>query len=189
MPTTTHPIQRTVAVLLLLVVTLSVSARKLTGRVVDDATGRTIPNATVELLSIEDSSVVATAIMKSDTTWSNDIYSYYNIENVQNNTEYILRASAIGYETAYKRVSTPRRTTGMQLTSGFLSLHFSGNMGVVKTRQGYAVSLESNIDSCGCSTILGTVAGHDTIFILVKEGVEPREVEEELAGIIPEMNK
>ena len=104
MPTTTHPIQRAVTVLLLLVVTLSVSARKLTGRVVDDATGRTIPNATVELLSIEDSSVVATAIMKSDTTWSNDIYSYYNIENVQNNTEYILRASAIGYETAYKRV-------------------------------------------------------------------------------------
>ena len=104
MPTTTLPIQRAVAVLLLLIVTLSVSARKLTGRVVDDATGRTIPNATVELLSIEDSSVVATAIMKSDTTWSNDIYSYYNIENVQNNTEYILRASAIGYETAYKRV-------------------------------------------------------------------------------------
>ena len=92
-------------------------------------------------------------------------------------------------EAAYKRVSTPRRTTGMQLTSGFVSLHFSGNMGVVKTRQGYAVSLASNIDSCGCSTILGTVAGHDTIFILVKEGVEPREVEEELAGIIPEMNK
>ena len=90
--------------MLLLFVTLSVSARKLTGRVVDDVTGRTIPNATVELLSIEDSSVVATAIMKSDTTWSNDIYSYYNIENVQNNTEYILRASAIGYETAYKRV-------------------------------------------------------------------------------------
>ena len=92
-------------------------------------------------------------------------------------------------EAAYKRVSTPRRTTGMQLTSGFVSLHFSGNMGVVKTRQGYAVSLASNIDSCGCSTILGTVAGHDTIFILVKEGVAPREVEEELAGIIPEMNK
>ncbi|MFW5596316.1 MAG: hypothetical protein ACOCOG_06430 [Prevotella sp.] len=79
MPITTHPIQRAVAVLLLLIVTLSVSARKLTGRVVDDATGRTIPNATVELLSIEDSSVVATAIMKSDTTWSNDIYSYSNL--------------------------------------------------------------------------------------------------------------
>ena len=52
MTTIAHPIQRTVAVLLLLIVTLSVSARKLTGRVVDDATGRTIPNATVELLSI-----------------------------------------------------------------------------------------------------------------------------------------
>ena len=79
MPTTTLPIQRAAVVVLLLIVTLSVSARKLTGRVVDDVTGRTIPNATVELLSIEDSSVVATAIMKSDTTWSNDIYSYYNI--------------------------------------------------------------------------------------------------------------
>ena len=92
-------------------------------------------------------------------------------------------------ESAYKRVSTPRRTGEMQLTSGFVSLHFSANMAVVKTRQGYACSLASNIDSCGLSTILGTVAGHDTIFILVKEGVEPREVEEELAGIIPEMNK
>ena len=92
-------------------------------------------------------------------------------------------------ETMYKRVSTPKRAAEMLLTSGFVSVHFSGNMGVVKTRPGYASSLAYNIDNSGLSTILGTIAGDDTIFILLREGVTPREVEEELGEVIPEMNK
>ena len=95
---------RLVLVLTLLIASLSASARKLSGRVVDAATGRTISYATVELLSVDDSSLVATAIVKTDTLWNDEVYSYYNIENVQNNTDYILRASAVGYETACKRV-------------------------------------------------------------------------------------
>lgn len=37
-------------------------------------------------------------------------------------------------ETMYRRVKTPRRASEMQLVSGFLSINFSGNMGVIKTR-------------------------------------------------------
>ena len=36
-------------------------------------------------------------------------------------------------ETMYKRVSTPRSVMEMLQTSGFVSINFSGNMGVIKT--------------------------------------------------------
>ena len=45
-------------------------------------------------------------------------------------------------DTMYKRVSTPRSVQEMMLVPGFLSIHFSGNMGVIKTRPGYASSIE-----------------------------------------------
>ncbi|MFW5493775.1 MAG: hypothetical protein ACOCOR_06135, partial [Prevotella sp.] len=51
--------RRIVLLLLLSLLSLSVSARRLTGRVVDAGTGRSIPAATVELLSVTDSAVVA----------------------------------------------------------------------------------------------------------------------------------
>ncbi|MBO5823713.1 MAG: arginine repressor, partial [Prevotella sp.] len=42
--------------------------------------------------------------------------------------------------TMYKRVSTPHQIKEMMQVPGFLSIQFSGNMGVIKTRPGYASS-------------------------------------------------
>ena len=50
-------------------------------------------------------------------------------------------------DTMYKRVSTPRSIHEMMQVPGFLSIHFSGNMGVIKTRPGYASSIAYNIDN------------------------------------------
>ena len=69
--------------------------------------------------------------------------------------------------TMYKRVSTPAQVKEMMQVPGFLSIHFSGNMGVIKTRPGYASSIAYNIDASHISCILGTIAGDDTIFIVV----------------------
>ena len=44
-------------------------------------------------------------------------------------------------ETMYKRVSNPRSLKEMMMTPGFLSINFSGNMIVIKTRPGYASSI------------------------------------------------
>lgn len=74
-------------------------------------------------------------------------------------------------ETMYKRVRKPLSASEMMQTPGFLSINFSGNMGVIRTRPGYASSIAYNIDNSNVPEILGTIAGDDTIFIVLKEGV------------------
>ena len=73
-------------------------------------------------------------------------------------------------ETMYKRVSTPNSIREMMRVPGFISINFSGNMGIIKTRPGYASSIAWNIDNSDVPEILGTIAGDDTIFIVIKEG-------------------
>ena len=87
-------------------------------------------------------------------------------------------------DTMYKRVTTPRTLHEMMQVPGFQSIHFSGNMGVIKTRPGYASSIAYNIDNNHINEILGTIAGDDTIFIVIKEGYTHEEVKKVLEGII-----
>ena len=70
---------------------------------------------------------------------------------------------------------------------GFISINFSGNMGVIKTRPGYASSIAWNIDNSDIPEIIGTIAGDDTIFIVIKEGVRHQEVSEALSDVVPNM--
>lgn len=88
-------------------------------------------------------------------------------------------------ETMYKRVSTPRSAMEMLQSSGFVSINFSGNMGVIKTRPGYASSIAYNIDNSSIPQILGTIAGDDTIFIVIKQGVSELDVIDGLSMVIP----
>jgi transcriptional regulator of arginine metabolism len=78
-------------------------------------------------------------------------------------------------DTMYKRVSTPGNIREMMTVSGFVSINFSGNMGVIKTRPGYASAIAWNIDSSDIPQILGSIAGDDTIFIVIREGVSHEE--------------
>lgn len=87
-------------------------------------------------------------------------------------------------ETMYKRVPSNATVRDMMQTSGFRSINFSGNMGVIKTRPGYASSIAYNIDNGDIPEILGTIAGDDTIFIVKKMGVTDQEVIESLRGIM-----
>ncbi len=79
-------------------------------------------------------------------------------------------------DTMYKRVSTPGNIREMLTTSGFISINFSGNIGVIKTRPGYASALAWNIDSSNMPQILGSIAGDDTIFVVISEGTSHEEV-------------
>ncbi len=90
-------------------------------------------------------------------------------------------------ETMYKRVASPKKASEMLLTSGFMSINYSGNIGVIKTRPGYASSLAYNIDNSGIPSVLGTIAGDDTIFIVIKEGSRYDDVTEELKNVIPDI--
>ena len=77
-------------------------------------------------------------------------------------------------ETMYKRVSTPKSASEMLLTSGFISLNFSGNMA-------------DNIDSHAIPGILGTIAGDDTIFMVIEMGTGNDKIRESLANVIPDI--
>ena len=90
--------------------------------------------------------------------------------------------------TMYKRVSTPHQIKEMMQVPGFLSIHFSGNMGVIKTRPGYASSIAYNIDNSDIPQILGTIAGDDTIFIVIKQGVHEEEVVNALSEVVPNLH-
>ena len=83
----------------------------------------------------------------------------------------------------------PNDTMEMLRTPGFISIHFSGNMGVIKTRPGYASSIAYNIDNSAIPQILGTIAGDDTIFIVIKEGASEAEVIEGIGTVLPDIIK
>lgn len=90
-------------------------------------------------------------------------------------------------ETMYKRVSSPNSIREMMKVPGFVSINFSGNIGIIKTRPGYASSIAWNIDNSDVPDILGTIAGDDTIFIVIKEGVKHQDVINTLTEVVPNM--
>ena len=90
-------------------------------------------------------------------------------------------------ESMYKRVSTPSTVREMMSMPGFVSINFSGNMAVITTRPGYASSIAWNIDNSSLPQLLGTIAGADTIFIVLKEGIPKAEIIDALSTVIPNM--
>ena len=90
-------------------------------------------------------------------------------------------------ESMYKRVSTPSSVREMMQIPGFISINFSGNIGVIKTRPGYASAIAWNIDRSNIPHILGTIAGDDNIFVVIKEGVTKKEVVDALSEVVPNM--
>ena len=71
---------------------------------------------------------------------------------------------------------------------GIISIEFSGNIGVIKTKSGHANSVASALDYFDMQEILGTIAGDDTIFILLREGMTKEDLLEDFRRKIPEIN-
>lgn len=69
--------------------------------------------------------------------------------------------------------------------AGFISLTFSGNMAVIKTRNGYAAGLAYDIDMHHIPEILGTIPGSDTIFAVLSEDADHEATRKSLAKILP----
>ena len=87
----------------------------------------------------------------------------------------------------YKRVTKTQTISQMLQAPGFVSINFSQNIGVIKTRPGYASAIAYNIDNSNIPDILGTIAGDDTIITVLREGARHDEVTESLAAIIPNL--
>ncbi|MDE5652294.1 MAG: hypothetical protein K2L83_04865 [Muribaculaceae bacterium] len=69
--------------------------------------------------------------------------------------------------------------------SGFISLQISGNMAVIKTRNGYAPGLAYDIDISNHPDILGTIPGSNTIFAVMRDGMTEEEMRKVLGRFLP----
>ena len=138
-------------------------------------------------LSSQDEVIRALArqgIVTAQATLSRDMKQLKIVKTANAEGRYVY---AIPEETAYRRVHRPQVTADILPTPGFKSKQFSGNMAVIRTRPGFASSIASNIDSANMKDILGTIAGDDTIFLVIREGAMNVDVMDQLASIIPDM--
>ena len=90
-------------------------------------------------------------------------------------------------ENDYRRQHRPEPKKDLPLVTGFESIQFSGNMAVMRTRPGFASSIASNIDAAALPDVLGTIAGDDTIFIVIREGASHLNIIDELSAVLPDM--
>ena len=69
----------------------------------------------------------------------------------------------------------------------FISLDFSGNIAVIKTSSGFANAIAIYIDRIYFEEAVGTLAGDDTILIVLREGVKKKDFVNSLLEHIPEL--
>ncbi|MCF0196678.1 MAG: arginine repressor [Bacteroidaceae bacterium] len=69
------------------------------------------------------------------------------------------------------------------------SAQVSGNMLVLHTPPGHASMVAYDIDSAKDTCFLGTVAGDDTVLVVLAEGVSREEVAESILRIVPTLKK
>ena len=78
-----------------------------------------------------------------------------------------------------------RPVSQVQDATGFLSIKFSGNIAVIRTKPSYAGTLAYHIDNNDFPEILGTIAGDDTIMLIIAEDATRGAVLRVLRNVIP----
>lgn len=84
-----------------------------------------------------------------------------------------------------KLLANGQMAVNANFQSGFISLEFSGNIAVIKTRNGYAAGLAYDIDMSRSPEILGTIPGSDTILAILREDVSHERAREVLSKVLP----
>ena len=80
--------------------------------------------------------------------------------------------------------TTNHRIVEPIISRGFISLQFSANIAVIRTLPGYASGMAYHIDNQSNNDILGTIAGDDTIMLVLRDGVEHQVVREYIFDIL-----
>ena len=86
-------------------------------------------------------------------------------------------------------ISESEKSYIQDVRRGILSIEFSGNFGVIKTRPGHANSVCFALDVLGLPEILGTLAGDDTIFLILREGMTKEDLLDSFNARIPEIKE
>ena len=72
---------------------------------------------------------------------------------------------------------------------GYISIECSGNIAVIKTLSGYANAVTVIIDDSHSENILGTIAGDDTIFIVMHEYASHKDILDHLSKLFKNIGK
>ncbi len=82
-----------------------------------------------------------------------------------------------------RSVSDTHMTVKALHNIGVLNIKFSGNLAVVKTLPGYAPHVAYDIDNAGLDCVMGTVAGDDTVVVILEEETDRRHALDALSGV------
>ncbi len=86
----------------------------------------------------------------------------------------------------YRYMPHPQSTPTEPRPTGLVSVEVSGQMAVLRTRPGYASAMAANIDDARLKDVMGTIAGDDTVLIILREGLPKETFMTELATIVPD---
>jgi len=69
------------------------------------------------------------------------------------------------------------------------SLAFSGNLAIIKCLPSFAPSVALILDRLNLHAIVGTIAGDDTVLVVIKEGISQQQFKVLLLAQIPELRE
>ena len=70
-------------------------------------------------------------------------------------------------------------------SEGITSLEFSNSLAVIKTRPGYANVIGAILDASHLDCVMGTIAGDDTVLLVLREAFTRLEVLDSLSAVLP----
>lgn len=81
--------------------------------------------------------------------------------------------------------SSPVLNDKEKINKGGVSIEFGGQFAILKTRPGYANAIAGDIDAHGIPQIMGTIAGDDTVLLILRNENNKNQLFEELSELIP----
>lgn len=70
-------------------------------------------------------------------------------------------------------------------SDGVLSIEFSGSLAVIKTRPGFANVVGAILDASHVAALMGTIAGDDTVLLVLRDAYTRADVLDSLAQVLP----
>lgn len=80
-------------------------------------------------------------------------------------------------------------TISSNISDNIIDIAFSGNLCVISTKPGYASAISVPIDNKGISDILGTIAGDNTILLILREDFDMESLMAQLCMLFPSLRQ
>lgn len=89
------------------------------------------------------------------------------------------------YRMPYVSDSGHASSAGSVSSEGIQSIEFSSSLAVIKTRPGFASVIGAILDAAHPDTLMGTIAGDDTVLLVLREVYSRADVLDSLTAVLP----